>query len=92
MLIKQFELSELRLSTQRHNSSKDKTKANAPYQSDCLLTFLTGSFGFKLSANFNTVLKSMHTIPYIVLSSFDLKNGHQSQTMKSVFKNVIFEN
>ena len=72
----------------------DKTKANAPYQSGYLLTFMTGSFGFKLSANFIIALKSIHTIPYIVLSSFDIKNGHQSQCMntRSVFKNAIFEN
>ena len=72
------------------NESMTRIKGYPSY----LLTFITGSFGFQLSTNFNIALKSMHTIPYIVLSNVDIKNGHQSQYMKtgSIFKNAIFEN
>ena len=63
--------------------------AETPYQPGYLSTFMTGSFGFKLSANFNIALKSMHTTPYTVLSSFDIKMVMKTE---SVFKNAIFEN
>ena len=92
----QLKYSDLLLSIKGHNSKMDKTKANASHQSGYLFVnkFMTGSFGFKLSANFNFALKSKHTIPYIVLSNFDIKNGHQSQYMETgiVFMNAIFEN
>ena len=55
---------------------------------------MVGSFGFKLSANYGIALKTLHTIPYIVLSIFYPNGGHHSRYLKtgSVFKNVIFEN
>ena len=55
------------------DKEEQRNHAETPYQPGYLSTFMTGSFRFKLSANFNIALKSMHTTPYIVLSSFDIK-------------------
>ena len=45
---------------------------------------MNGSFGFKLSENFNVALPSMHTQQIFFLSgSFDHQNGHQSFRMKT---------
>ena len=44
---------------------------------------MNGSFGFKLSENFNIAQLTMRTQQIFLVLSFDLQNGHQSFSMKT---------
>ena len=59
------------------------TKNAKSHESGHQILIIPGCFGFKLSENFNNALRFNHTQLEKYVLKLDLKNGHQSLSMKT---------